>query len=329
MNVSGVGGGFLAMAGGLQGAGQGIAQVGADATKLNLETKLNQMALDRETTVTRLQGQQAKDLEAQRGAEQEKIQGSQQTFETGQTQTKLTAASAAAGATREFEKGENQKKLASEEKRTGITAQSRIDAAAVRASASAGNRAPPKVWEVHTVSSADPKNPAAPPSQTQILVNNRSGASYMQLGDKLVRYNSQTRGPAVSPESLARAPAGDVQDLLADPLGLIPNGPNKGLSKAEAFEAKHNYIPSAWTSAATRAEQARQQQSTTSLSLPSGLVRSVGGPNATSAKVASFGGGGADEDDGSENAAQSDEDASSGSPPFQSGAMTSYSNSAQ
>lgn len=312
--------GILAIAGGIAGAGQGITDTGREGAKVSLAEKVNAMQKDREEAITRLQQQGQTELE-----------GKREEFEKGQTQTKITAASGAAGATREFEKGENEKKLASEEKRTGITAQSRVDAATVRATASEGNKAPPKTWEVHAVTHGgfDPTSKLPTTTQTQVLMNNRNGSSYMQIGDKFIRYDSQKNAPAFDPKSLARAPAADINDLLKDPLGTVPSGTNQGLTKAEAFEQTHGYLPASWASAAQNIEQ-QQKTSKTSQSLPSGLLKGVGGPGATSTKVGGFGGGPqGEEDDGSENAAQSGEDASSASPPFQSNAMSSYSNMAQ
>lgn len=315
--------GLLASAGAAMGLGQGMVQVAASQQKENLETKMAELAQTREETVERLRGQQQEKLQASGITASKEMEGTREQFESGQTEKKLGAASVAAGRTRDFEHQENTSKLSSEEKRTGITAQSRIDAAAVRAAASANSKEPPKSWEVHVVSRGDPKNPAAPPIQTQVLVNNRSGASYMQIGDKLIRFNSQTGAPAMPPEALKRAPAADVQDLLRDPLGRIPNGPNAGLSKADLFEQTHNYLPASW---ATAAQQAERQRPAPVQSLPVGVLHGVGGPGATSTKVGAFGGGAptGDEDDGAENAAQSDEDASSAAPAFQSNAMSAF-----
>lgn len=323
---NGVGGGLLAAAGAAQGLGSGAVQVGQQQQKADLAQKMSDLEQTRDEALERLRGQEQEKLQAsniQAGKDQE---SQRETFETGQTNTRLTAASAAAGKTRDFEATQNAAKLSSEEKRTGITAQSRIDAANVRASASAGNKEPPKQWEVHNVNKINPAKPLDPPTQTQVLFNNRTGASYMQVGDKLIRFNSQTGNAAVDadPKRLSRAPAADVQDLLRDPLGKVPSGPNAGLSKSDLFEATHNYLPATWPAAAQQAEQ--QQRAPGPQSLPKGVLNSVGGPGASSTKVGAFGGGtpGADEDDGAENAAQSDEDASSAAPAFRSSAMDAF-----
>lgn len=309
--------GILAIAGAAAGAGQGAVEAGREGQKLAFAEKVNQLSQAREEAIERL-----------RAEHQSEMQQSEQTFQKGQTETKIGAASKAAAATRTFEHKENVAKRASEEKRTGITAKSRVDAALVRASATeAGKGGGGKIWEFHNVthSGLDPTTKMPMNNQTMVAVNNHNGNSYMQIGDKMIRYNSQTNAPAFDPKQLRRAKAEDLQDLLTDPLGTVPDGPNKGLTKADVFEQANGYLPTAWTTAAMRADQqARQTTTNRSLSLPSGLLQAAGGPNATSTKIGSAGGS-EEADDGSENAAQSDEDSSSNSPGFQSNAMSDYS----
>src|SRR5271165_899929 len=286
--------GIIATAGAIAGAGQGITEAGQQAQKMDMMQKMNELQQSREEAIERL-----------RGGEQEKLQAKGQEFEKEQTQTKIGAASRAAGATREFEHTENVAKEASAEKRTGITAKARVDAAKVTAESRVGAKGPPKIWEPVKLNQGgfDPTSHLPTTNQIQISYNHFTGRSYAQVGDKFIPWDSSTNKPATDPKAIKRAPVEDLQDLMQDPLGTVPaGGPNAGLSKAEVFEAAHNYLPASWTSRANQAAAKNPQQYSSLFSEPYAATK-----------------GGAGEDAGAaDNAAQAGEDESNNSPAFQS-----------
>ena len=318
-----MGGNFLAAAGAVGGLGQGLEQVGQQGMKEQMAQKINDLQQKREEAIERL-----------RGSEQEKLQGNQQQFEAGQTEKKIGAASAAAGATRTFEHEENTAKLTSAERRTNRMASAKEYSARIGAESrtNAGNQKD-FTWKVHTVQSPGVDkngNPNPLLSKTTQVVESPSGASYIQAGDKLIKFDATTNAPSRDPASIARIPKEKIMpvqaDLLNDPLGVVKAGPNAGMTKAEAFEQQFGYIPTQWMSRAQEAHKQGGSQSS-KLSLPAGMVTAVGGPGATSTQTGGFGGGGepeSSEASNEENDAQSDNE-----PAFQSNANQVYGNVAQ
>jgi hypothetical protein len=297
--------GIIATAGAIAGAGQGITEAGQQAQKVDLMSKMNELQKSREEALERL-----------RGSEQETLQAKGQQFEKEQTQTKIGAASAAAGATRQFEHQENVAKEEAAQKRSETSKEARIGAAKVTAESRVTSKGPPKIWEPVKLNQGgfDPNSHLPTSNQLQLSYNHFTGRSYAQVGDKFVPWDASTNKPATDPKAIRRAPVEDLQDLMSDPLGTIPaGGPNAGLSKAEVFESAHGYLPASWTSRANAAAQKNPEQHSNLFSEPSAMVK-----------------GGSNPDEGAaDNASQAGEDSENNSPPFQSSAMQSYGANAQ
>lgn len=320
-----MGGNFLAVAGGAAGFGQGLEQVGQQGMKQQMAEKINALQQQREEAIERL-----------RGSEQEKLQGQSQDFQAAQSDKRITAASNAAAATRTFEHEENTAKLKSGESRTNRMAQAKEYSARVGAE-SRSNAGSQKdfTWKVHTVQSPGVDkngNPNPLLSKTTQVVESPSGASYIQAGDKLIKFDATTNAPARDPASIARIPKDRITpvqaDLLNDPLGVVKSGPNAGMTKAEAFEAQFGYIPTQWMSRAQEAHKQGGSQSS-KLSLPAGMVNGIGGPGATSQQTGSFGGGGGGGEESSESSNEENDSQTDNEPAFQSNANQVYGNVAQ
>jgi len=297
--------GILSTAGAVAGLGAGITEAGQQAQKVDMVKTMNDLQATRETTLERLKEAEEDKRQAGQIQAQKDLQTSGQTFEAGQTQTKIKSASAAAGATREFEHQENVAKEAAAQKRTETSSNARVAAASVRAPAG-----PPKIWDTKTLDSSyiDPKK--GPVKEQKLLMfNHFTGRTYVPIGDKMVPWDSNANAPANDPKALRRPGNDELRDLLTDPLGSIPNGPNQGLTKADAFEQSHGYLPSQWSAAA--AQKASPTQHPQLFSPPAAPPTSSNDSGA------------------SDNAAQSGEDASDNAPPFQSNAMGAYGNVAQ
>jgi hypothetical protein len=254
--------GIIATAGALAGAGQGITEVGQQGQKMDMATKMNQLAQAREEAITRLKGEQEKGM-----------QQSAQTFQAGQEQIRIGAASAAAGAQRE---SEAKKASQHEEAATGrsrIQAQGRVDAAKVAAQQRSETKGPPKIWSQTKLNTSgfDPNSKLPTTSQKAVNFNNFNGRSYVQIGDKFVPWDANANAPANDAKAMRRPAPGELQDLLTDPLGKIPDGPNAGLTKADVFEQAHGYLPAQWTgAAASKADPKLHPQLFQSASAPSG-----------------------------------------------------------
>jgi len=238
----GVGGGFLAAAGAVGGAGKGLADVGAAQQKMNLESKMSELTQKREEAITRLQGQQQSGLEEQRaGHEKERVgeeiagRSAVAHYETGEKESE-------AEKQRTFAGGENKAKLASEERRTHETATSRVAAAKLHATAS--QKPPPPDWKDRTITYGGSIDPVShlPVGQKQmgVKIHVPTGKMFVPLGDKLMPYDgSKDNGLMFDPKSIKRAPAQYTQDLLNDPNGFTPSGN----SKREVFLNKFHYLP--------------------------------------------------------------------------------------
>jgi hypothetical protein len=234
------------------------------------EVGTEQVNAQRQEAIMRLR-QSFEQSQQQAGfTEQEKLQQKTQEFEHGEEQTKLKYGAAAAGAQRQFEAGQQTEKLTSEEKRTHETVQGRENAALIRASAASGPRggSGKPEWEAKPVNAAPAKNPdgspnyAAPATQIMGLFNNRTGMAYNPQGNRIYAWDNDNMRNLRDPKSTNNnVKPGEVEDLLRDPLGTIPDGPNQGLRKADVFEQAHGYLPRPFISAATQAAQQKQQGS--------------------------------------------------------------------
>lgn len=292
---NGVGGGLLATAGALGGLGQGVTQVGQEQTKENMETKMNALQQAREEAITRLQGSQQSQLEEQRAGHEEQRTHEEIAGRSGVAQFEAAHASEEAEKSRAFQGTQQVQKLGSEEKRTERTAESRENVAAIRTSASSSTGKGGKTWEVHNITEGGGYDPIThtptPQTQKQILFNNKTGRQYVANGDRLLPYDASQGGTA-DPKSLKRAPATDVQALMQDPLGKVPDGyPNSGLDKATAFEQTHGYLPAQWMGAAQKADQ-QSSSNSTSLAIPGKWAPGMFKPGATATPGPTFGGGG-------------------------------------
>jgi hypothetical protein len=280
----GVGGGLLAAAGAAGGLGQGITAAGQQQQKVDLETKMSELAQSREEAITRLQGTQQSGLEEQRAAHQEKdvqqeIAGRSNVaqFEAGQK-----ASEAAKG--REFSAEQNTQHQTSQEKIAAGHDVARVGAAAEHANA---NKAPPKDWSfrnVTTQGSIDPVTHQPTPGRSYVVLQHRDGRQFVQTGDKFLPYDASADKVQDS-ASVRRAPAGAIQDLSQDPNGTTPSGN----PKSEVFLQRYGYLPMPWFSAASQAKDqanaAAQNHGFGAAAVPKGAsvspAQPMGGPTIT------------------------------------------------
>lgn len=241
LNLPGVGGGLLAAAGAIGGAGKGLAEVGEAQQKENLETKMQGLAQKREEAITRLQGQQQSGLEEQRaGHEKERVgeeiagRSAVAHYETGEKE-------AEAGRQREFVGGQATQKQGSQERIAKGHDAARI--AAAKSHVPAG-KAPPPVWKTKTVNYGGTIDPVSHlpvgGKGVNVLQHTPSGQQFIPIGDKLMPYDgSKDNGLMFDPASIRRAPAQATQDLLSDPDGVTPSGN----SKREVYLNRFHYLP--------------------------------------------------------------------------------------
>jgi hypothetical protein len=296
----GVGGGLLAAAGAAQGLGQGIAEVGQQQQKVDLETKMQQLTKDRETA-----------LEDMRNQHQTALQASSQTFQAGQEQTRIGAASAAAKASREHESEEEAKNRASREKMNQNTVAGRVEAARLHAESSGAGKGDPKVWESKTLKSTsfDEKNHLPTTGETPYIHNNHTGQDYLQVNDKWIPMDARTGKPFWDYDHLRRPDPAHLQALMQDPLGSAPAGTaNAGLSNAQIFQNTYGYLPSAWGAAAHAQVAAQPQQWSKYVTRSSAVPNAGDNPDSSAA----------------DNAAQSSDDAANTAPSFKSNSMSTY-----
>lgn len=238
----GVGGGMLAAAGALNGLGQGMTQVGEAQQKENLASKMSQLETTRQEAITRLQGAQGMQLEEARSGHEDtrvekEIKGRSDVahYETEEKEGESAKQ-------RSFTGEQNTAKFGSEEKRTKMNADSRIEAARLRAGAVGAGKNPPKEWQAKTVNlqgSFDPTSHALIPGRGLSIMTHRDGSQWIQTGDKLVPYDASAPEGHGDMSALRRAPAGAVQALIKDPLGNAPSG----LSKKDSFVKQFGYLP--------------------------------------------------------------------------------------
>lgn len=252
----GVGGGMLAAAGAVGGLGQGMVQVGEQQQKENLATKMSALEQTRQEAITRLQGAQGMQLEEARSGHEDvrtekEIKGRSDVahYETGEKE-------AEAEKTRGFTDVQNKAKFGSEEKRTKMNADSRVEAAKLRADASRSGKNPPKEWTPKTVNlqgSFDPTSHALVPGRGMSIMTHRDGSQWIQAGDKLLPYDATQPEGHGDVSGIRRAPAGAVQALIQDPLGQAPSG----LSKKDSFVKQYGYLPTPYLQASQGARDAQ------------------------------------------------------------------------
>jgi hypothetical protein len=249
----GVGGGFLAAAGAIGGAGKGLADVGEAQQKMNLETKLQDLTQKREEAITRLQGQQQSGLEEQRaGHEKERVgeeiagRSAVAHYETGEKEA-------------EAEKGrqsvhtENAAKFASEETRNAATNKRALEVARIKAAGS--QKAPPPEWKSTTLNIGATIDPVShmPVGGKGVSVNiHRDGSKWVQAGDRMYPYDAQSADGLGNIDASRRARAEEVQKLLQNPLAVTPSG----MSAKDSFYNRNGYLPTAYMSAAQKASDA-------------------------------------------------------------------------
>jgi hypothetical protein len=228
--------GLLAYAaeGALAGAGKGIEQAGGALLKDQMEQGLERLRNDYANT-----RQQAA------FGHEETMQGKQQGFEKGLKEEELgvSVASAAAGRAQresEFTRGE-----AGKTERANITAKSRVDVANIRGTAAAAGKNGPRPWQLKNVNVADYSKGYAVTTSKPLMFNPNTNSLYAQVGDKLVRWDSDANKPAVDPKVLNRkVDPGEISRLYADPNGIIPGGySGSGMTNLENFERLHHYLP--------------------------------------------------------------------------------------
>lgn len=308
--------GYL-MGGAMAGLGKGMETVGAQAEKEQVVEKEHNWQQAHDETIERLRAQHESERQA-----------SGQTFEAAQSEKKLKAASAAAGATREFEAGENTKSRASREKVGAGHDTAKVDTAAISASSrsSAGNKVKP--LQSITIN-AVPKGPdgkpipGALPEQKRLTFDPNTGNHYVQMGDKFYRADSTT-GDAIDARTgkpLDQKATGrpvpnptTLRALLANPYAQVPSGyKNGGMTYAEAYEREYGHLPQQYLGTVNKLSQ--QQSTSSSVRLPSGRMFQPGSGGA--------GAEGADEDVSNANEEQGADQS------FQSGAMSDYAANSQ
>jgi hypothetical protein len=309
--------GYL-LGGAMAGAGQGLQTIGATAEKEQSIEKEHNWQQAHDETMERL-----------RAAEQEKLQASGQTFEKGQTETKLKAAAAAAGATREFEQGENVKQRAAAQKRTETSANARVDAAAVQASSRSsvasgkGIKAlvPRNVNIMPTGPDGKPI-PGALPEQHILTYDPNTGIHWVQTGNRFYRADSSGKA-VVDPKSTNNkgASPGENQALLANPYARVPAGyANAGMTYAEAYEQEHGFLPGEFLGTVNKLAQRQSSSQSSSVRLPSGRIYNP---------PAGGGQGGEGPDAGGPAPPEPGDEAEGEGPAFQSNAMSNYGANAQ
>jgi hypothetical protein len=234
------------------------------------EVGTEQVQAQRQDAINRMKQAFEKSQQQAGFTEQEKLQAKTQEFEHAERQTEYGVQARAAGATRQFESEQQKEKLTSEESRTHETVQGRENAALIRAAGSGspkGAAAGKPEWEMKALNAGPGKNPDGTanynvPQQVMGYSNNRTGAVYNLQGNRAYAWDNSKMQSIRDPKSTNNSvKPGEVEDLLRDPLGTIPDGPNQGLRKLDVFEQAHGYVPTPALKAATAASQQQQQQS--------------------------------------------------------------------
>lgn len=234
----GVGGGLLAAAGAAGGLGQGITQEGQEQQKAGLAEKMNALQQAREEAITRLQGSQQSQLEEQRAAHQERDVHEEIAGRSSVAQFEAGQKSSEAQKTRDFAAGQNTQSQASKEKIAAGHDTARVDAAGVHANAA---KVPGKEWTYRNVTTAggiDPVSHMPMNGRSFIVAQHNDGRQFVQVGDKMLPYDASA-DKVQSADSVRRAPAGAVNDLMNDPTGSTPSGN----PKSEVFLQRNGYLP--------------------------------------------------------------------------------------
>jgi len=269
----------FALGGALEGGGKGIAEAASQNLKEIMEEKLLNLK----------EGYENQRQQAEFG-QQTALAQRRETFETGMKEREYEVQRQAAGATREFERWKVNMDVDAKRYASDSAYAARVDSAylralmAERANAAKGGGGD---WQKAPVNIAamkpDPDHPGqmipdltAPPSQKQGIANKRTGRVYAPQGSKYVPWdNEKMSANPVKGTSKAPPTADEISDLIKDPNGIIPDGPNKGQYKADVFEAAHGFLPAPYFNAVTRGQGAggsSSMSSTESLTLPSGRV---------------------------------------------------------
>lgn len=264
LNLPGVGGGFLAAAGAVGGAGQGLAQVGQEQMKADLASKMNDLQQKREEAITRLQGQQQSGLEEQRAGHEEQRTEKEIAGKSAVAQFERGSIAEENTKNREQTHTENAAKFANETERAKITAKGRTDSAKIRAVASAK---PVKGWTRgnETYGGTIGKDGSIiggkqlpvlyhPDGRPFVQVGGGKDADGNELGGTLIPFDSAAEGGlSFNPQALRRASSKDVQKLLTNPTAILPSG----ASARDSFLNRYHYLPASFMSAEYNA---RQQQ---------------------------------------------------------------------
>ena len=237
----------FAAGGAAAGLGQGLEKVGENAMLELRMAALMRLKEDFESQsqVKGFEHQEA--MQQKQFGEQEKMHG----IEHGEQV-------AAAGAQRGFLEEQEARKEKAAEKRTRITAQSRVDVAGIRADAQSRAAAaahPPGPLLKHagdyqlqgTVS-----NGQLVPGARIPIYQHRDGRTFVAAGSRFLPFDSST-GKLPDAKSVGRGNAKAEQDLLADPTGMTPDGKS---TKLDAFINAYGYVPGGYFAAQERAQQA-------------------------------------------------------------------------
>lgn len=256
LNLPGVGGGFLAAAGAVGGAGQGLAEVGKEQMKADLASKMNDLQQKREEAITRLQGQQQSGLEEQRAGHEKERVGEEIAGKSAVAQFERGSIEHEAGLQREFAGGEGEKNRASRESIAAGHDVSRVASAKAHAPAVK----PPKGWAPKNVTlQGNVVNGQIIPGKQMQVMGHPDGSAYVQVGDRLIPYNGASPDgmpQGFQPESLRRAPAKEVQTLLQNPTAVLPSG----MTARDSFVKRNGYLPTSFMAAENAARQSAQPQ---------------------------------------------------------------------
>jgi len=269
----------FALGGALAGGGAGI----ADAAKENLhaisQERLLQLKEEYES------GRQDKLIQANKDLETQK-----ETYETGRQERGYQVSATAAAATRDFEKWKVKMNVDAKRYASDSAYAAKVDAMYLRGAMSekaAGTKKSGSYWKSVNVNVGQPMKPdpahtgqmipdiAAQPIQKPGMTNSRTGRIYAPQGDKYVPWDNEKMGPTpVRGASKAPPTPDEIADLLKDPNGIIPDGPNAGQYKSDVFETAHGYLPAPYFNAVQRAEAAggagSSSSSSSSITFPSG-----------------------------------------------------------
>jgi hypothetical protein len=243
----------LAVAGGLQGAGEGIAYASKD-----------QMEQNRQAALLRLQNQYASERQATGIQAQKDIESQRETYETGAKSKEYDVMAKSAGAHAQLMTTLKQLEIEGRHKDIADLISGRITVQDLKNQGQADvqglrNQKPPTGKEFTptkmTLNSPgkDPYDGSPIPGKPVNVLLHRDGSAWMPVGDKLFRFDpSQPNGYAQPPSSVSRPTPDDVKTLMQNPLLKLPSG----ISARDYFESKYHYLPASYLNAA-ESERAR------------------------------------------------------------------------